>query len=542
MTPPIQSKAKVPREKPSTDKSRTRAEAWPCIQPKLIFAPSPHAKDAKDGKPQTDKRVTGKRPDLAATTAFCRPGDATKTAAAIVAFQKNARYDISLIPACRHWFVAPPMPPLTMDTFDSYMDTVGIWDPANDLMFARENQDEFQGPPMFTRLPDTYLFEVTRRASTHARCACWPKDFGLNGEIRTGRLPAGGAVICKMFGIPFVAVWDTCYMLAGEAQMWGPIPCGHPASKTAVAEFHFGAVVASPTMAENDCTLTVDIQSDTSALADFNHLVLLLQDDGAPAQLAYVWQLARFQSRMSAEHEPMSEKAWSISGDNPKPYSTDWVDMSVRDALKFKDLNQFDNLSPTISATSSSLDEANKNIRSNWNSDLDIRQEGDALFQTNLNKIDLPVWKFIGSAAESQGDQDDHESAASQPKRRRLTEASAPPTPINLWAALTENFTAMRDASDVMSMAFFKDEIWQFLLEGDHFASLAQDIVSMGRQAGTTNDIALQVIKDIATLAATQPQPSSLASLRQRIDKLPPRTKARMNLIVQEFYPSLLTQ
>ncbi|KAJ5338112.1 hypothetical protein N7452_004840 [Penicillium brevicompactum] len=541
MAPPIQGKAKAPREKPSTDKSRTRLEAWPCIQPKLIFTPSPHAKEAKDGKPQTDKRVTGKRPDLAATTAFCRPVDATKTAAAIVAFQKNARFGISLIPACRDWFVAPPMPPLTMDTLDSYMDKAGIWDPANDLMFAGENQDEFQGPPIFSRLPDTYLFEVTRRASTHARCACWPKDFGLNGEIRTGRLPAGGAVICKMFGIPFVAVWDTCYMLAGEAQMWGPIPCGHPASKTAVAEFHFGAVVASPAMVEDDRVLMVDIQSDTSPLTDFNHLVLLLQDDGAPAQLAYVWQLAGFQSRMSAEHEPMSEQTWSMSGDNPNPYNTHWVDMSVRDALKFKDLNRFENLSPTVSATNLSLNEANEMIRRYWDSTLDTRQEGDSLVQTNLNGFNLPGWKFIGSATESQSDQDDHKSAALQPKRRRLTEASAPPTLINLWAALNENFTAMQNASDVMSMAFFKDEILQVMLEDNDFASLAQDIVSEGCRADTTNDKALQVIKDIATLAATQPQPSSPASLRQRINKLPPRKKTRMNLIVQEFYPSLLT-
>lgn len=53
----------------------------------------------------------------------------------------------------------------------------------------------------------------------------WLKDFSLNGEIRTGRLPAGGPVLCEIYGMPFVAIWDNSYMLAGEAQMCGPIPC-----------------------------------------------------------------------------------------------------------------------------------------------------------------------------------------------------------------------------------------------------------------------------------------------------------------------------
>lgn len=93
-------------------------------------------------------------------------------------------------------------------------------------------------------------------------------------------------------------------MLAGQEQMWGPVPCAKPGSRLAVADFHFGAVVASPSMLQNDCVLVVDVQSDTSPIQDYNHLVLLLHSDDS-CELVYVWQLAGFQSRLTATHEPM---------------------------------------------------------------------------------------------------------------------------------------------------------------------------------------------------------------------------------------------
>ncbi|KAJ5336105.1 uncharacterized protein N7506_004127 [Penicillium brevicompactum] len=76
-------------------------------------------------------------------------------------------------------------------------------------------------------------------------------------------------------------------------------------------------------MLQDDCALIVDVQSDTSPIQDFNHLVLLLHDNDS-CELVYVWQLAGFQSRLTANHDPMSQEKWTMSGDNPRPYNQDW--------------------------------------------------------------------------------------------------------------------------------------------------------------------------------------------------------------------------
>lgn len=178
-----------------------------------------------------------------------------------------------------------------------------------------------------------------------------------------------------MYGLPFVAVWDTCYMLAGQTQMWGPLPCAKPVSKLAVADFHFGAVVASPEMLEDECTLFVDVQSDTSPIQDFNHLVLLLHDDKA-GKLVYIWQLAGFQSRLNANHDPMTEETWTMSVDNPRPYNPVWTDMSRTDALQVHLLNQFNNLSPTVSSTGVPIANANAEMKRHWQWQHDIRDSG----------------------------------------------------------------------------------------------------------------------------------------------------------------------
>ncbi|CAI7643802.1 unnamed protein product [Penicillium bialowiezense] len=149
-------------------------------------------------------------------------------------------------------------------------------------------------------------------SSINLKLMAWPKGFGNNGEIRTSRLPADGIVLCNMYGIPFVAVWDNSCMLAGEAQMWGPVPCARPSAKLDTADFHFGPVVASPDMIKNDCAIWVDCQPDTSALSDLDHLVLLLSDGGNGFVFAHIWQLRGFQSRKTETYDPMTQDAWSM--------------------------------------------------------------------------------------------------------------------------------------------------------------------------------------------------------------------------------------
>lgn len=68
------------------------------------------------------------------------------------------------------------------------------------------------------RTPYRSVYELARRASNHMRSPLWARDFGINGEPRASRLPCGGPVLCLMFGIPFVAVYDSTYMLAGSLQ------------------------------------------------------------------------------------------------------------------------------------------------------------------------------------------------------------------------------------------------------------------------------------------------------------------------------------
>ncbi|KAK9851578.1 hypothetical protein MYU51_009461 [Penicillium brevicompactum] len=92
-------------------------------------------------------------------------------------------------------------------------------------------------------------------------------------------------------------------------------------------------------MLQDDCALIVDVQSDTSPIQDFNHLVLLLHDNDS-CELVYVWQLAGFQSRLTANHDPMSQEKWTMSGDNPRPYNQDWVETSAADALQVQLLNR----------------------------------------------------------------------------------------------------------------------------------------------------------------------------------------------------------
>ncbi|KAJ5357204.1 hypothetical protein N7541_004362 [Penicillium brevicompactum] len=64
-------------------------------------------------------------------------------------------------------------------------------------------------------------------------------------------------------------------------------------------------------MLQDDCALIVDVQSDTFPIQDFNHLVLLLHDNDS-CELVYVWQLAGFQSRLTANHDPMSQEKWTV--------------------------------------------------------------------------------------------------------------------------------------------------------------------------------------------------------------------------------------
>lgn len=64
----------------------------------------------------------------------------------------------------------------------------------------------------------------------------------------------GGPVLCIIYGIPFVAVYNDSYTLSGERQNWGPFQC---ATVSAAGTWHFGAVVASPEMVRHPSALVL---------------------------------------------------------------------------------------------------------------------------------------------------------------------------------------------------------------------------------------------------------------------------------------------
>lgn len=98
-----------------------------------------------------------------------------------------------------------------------------------------------------------------------------------------------------------------------------------------------------------------------------------------------------------------------MSGDNPRPYSLDWVDMPAADALHVTLLNNFKNLSPTVQSTNISIASTNSDIRSFWHPVKDYQTGDLALTAENLNQFDLPGWRCIGSGS--------------------ATSSEAPPTP-----------------------------------------------------------------------------------------------------------------
>ncbi|CAI7588786.1 unnamed protein product [Penicillium bialowiezense] len=73
-------------------------------------------------------------------------------------------------------------------------------------------------------------------------------------------------------------------------------------------------------MIKDDCALWVDCQPDTSALTDFNHLVLLLKDDG--------------DARKTEADEPMTEETWSMEGTNPTAYKAEWAPLQGAAAIE----------------------------------------------------------------------------------------------------------------------------------------------------------------------------------------------------------------
>lgn len=104
-------------------------------------------------------------------------------------------------------------------------------------------------------------------------------------------------------------------------------------------------------MIKDDCALWVDCQPDTSALTDFNHLVLLLKDDGDACVFAHIWQLKGFQSRKTEADEPMMEETWSMEGTNPTAYKAEWAPLQGAAAIEVVPLKGMSGAIPTTATT-----------------------------------------------------------------------------------------------------------------------------------------------------------------------------------------------
>lgn len=148
-----------------------------------------------------------------------------------------------------------------------------------------------------------------------------------------------------MFEIPFVAVWDSSYML-GEGN-----PCGtlqHALGQNPRLQQRSSTLTPSghQDIFNGACAPWVEIQTDNSGLQHFDHPVLVLEDNTTLCYFAYILSRhAGFQSRRNTDHEQMARVHWEIGSDNPKPYLASWNLSPDSEAIRDQNLAEFPNLS-----------------------------------------------------------------------------------------------------------------------------------------------------------------------------------------------------
>jgi hypothetical protein len=104
---------------------------------------------------------------------------------------------------------------------------------------SRHNKPRF--PPFFVKLPDEWVYLMTKFLPTKTRGVLWRMDFTQNGDVRRERINVGRGVVAWAYGIPWVAASRTGHMLAGGTQQWGALPVKLKDAK----DWVFGPAIAS---------------------------------------------------------------------------------------------------------------------------------------------------------------------------------------------------------------------------------------------------------------------------------------------------------
>lgn len=123
---PSKGKAAVkdsPSKKPKSGEKKPDKKPGP-VTPRVQFA---------DGLPQRSpafgiRRVPVTRMDLADADGLAYFQDIPAVADGLIKYYVNAEADLTSFHPLARWYVPPPpMPPVSMDNFERYMDAAGVW-------------------------------------------------------------------------------------------------------------------------------------------------------------------------------------------------------------------------------------------------------------------------------------------------------------------------------------------------------------------------------------------------------------------------------
>jgi hypothetical protein len=147
--------------------------------------------------------------------------DVANITPSLLAYHVIAKFDRNCQPRIARWYFCPGRPAFNMSNQEKLMDQAGVWAQQPWTVDGTHRKLRVH-PPYFVKLPGPHISEmVTGLVSTNIRGVLWNSEFGMNGEVRDARFNSGPAVICWLRGVPWVAVYRSCYLLTGDVGKWG---------------------------------------------------------------------------------------------------------------------------------------------------------------------------------------------------------------------------------------------------------------------------------------------------------------------------------